>query len=332
MKVVFFHRHRVSGNYSMENLFDQIRGALPDSVDSREKELSFISKGFFKRLFILVEAFFHQGDINHITGDIHFIALLLKRRRTVLTIHDLGFMNHPNPIRRFLLKWFWIILPVKRCAAVTVVSQATKTDLLKYVDPNDESKIHLIYNPIKSGFAPSPKTFNRVEPTILQIGAKHNKNISRLLKALQGINCKLEIVGKLPNNISDELRGSGLSYSLSENLTDQEMLDKYIKADIVSFVSTTEGFGLPIIEANAIGRVVVTSNVSSMPEIAGDAACLVNPFDVASIRAGFLKVIDDDLFRGKLTSNGYENIKRFDLSEIANQYFNIYKLLIKQKN
>ncbi len=62
-----------------------------------------------------------------------------------------------------------------------------------------------------------------------------------------------------------------------------------------------------------------------MPEIAGDAACLVNPFDVEDIRKGFFKVIEDDEYRAQLITNGFENAKRFDQQEIANQYFDLYR-------
>ncbi len=71
-----------------------------------------------------------------------------------------------------------------------------------------------------------------------------------------------------------------------KGLTIDEVVDQYHKCDLVSFVSTYEGFGMPIVEANAIGRPVFTATVASMPEVAADAACLVDPFDVQAIRNG----------------------------------------------
>jgi glycosyltransferase involved in cell wall biosynthesis len=327
MRVVFFHRHRLPGNFSIENLFKQVRGALPENITSVVKVLHFTSNGFFKRLYISIEAMLCQEEINHITGDVHFIALLLRKSNTVLTIHDLGFMKHPNPIARFIFLWFWIKLPIKRCGAVTVVSNATKDVLFDYISKKDRAKVSVIYNPIKTNFVPVLKEFNREEPVILQIGTKHNKNLSRLIEALTGIKCRLEIVGELTEEMVRELNRAGILYSNSKNLTDEELMDKYIKSDVVSFVSIFEGFGLPIVEANAIGRAVVTSNVSSMPEIGGNAVHLVDPFDVMSIRAGFLKIIEDEGYRNHLILNGFENRKRFDVSTIASQYVALYRSL-----
>jgi glycosyltransferase involved in cell wall biosynthesis len=328
LKVVFFHRKRISGFYSMENLFEQVRCALPKNISHSMKELRFHSTGFFKRLYISIEAACNQGDVNHITGDVHFIALFMKRRNTVLTIHDLGFMNQANSAKRTLLKWFWVILPVKRSAVVTVVSVETKTELLKYISKKYESRIKVIYNPLTKGFEPNQKAFNKIEPTILQIGTTMNKNLSRLIQALSTIRCKIEIVGNLPEVIVQELIEHKIKYNAFKNLSHTEILDKYQSADIVAFVSTLEGFGLPIIEGNAIGRVVVTSNISSMPEIARDAAQFANPYEVTSIRDAFLKVINDEDYRENLILNGFQNVKRFERTEIAMQYASVYQSLI----
>lgn len=98
---------------------------------------------------------------------------------------------------------------------------------------------------------------------------------------------------------------------------------------MVAFASTFEGFGMPIIEANITGRVVVTSNTSSMPEVAANAAEFVNPLDVEDIRRGFLKVINEDAYREQLIENGFTNAKRFNKQTIANQYFNLYRTIAK---
>ena len=95
-------------------------------------------------------------------------------------------------------------------------------------------------------------------------------------------------------------------------------------ADILAFVSTYEGFGLPIIEAQAIGRVVITSNLASMPEVAGKGALFVNPFSVEEIREGIVSLIENEHDRATLIKRGLENVKRFDKEKIANQYQEIY--------
>ena len=86
---------------------------------------------------------------------------------------------------------------------------------------------------------------------------------------------------------------------------------------------------MPILEAQTVGRPVVTSGVSSMPEVAGDAACLVDPTDVAAIRAGVQRVIDDTTFRATLVERGFENVKRFGSEAVARQYADLYAEVLR---
>jgi glycosyltransferase involved in cell wall biosynthesis len=101
---------------------------------------------------------------------------------------------------------------------------------------------------------------------------------------------------------------------------------------MVLFPSTYEGFGLPIIEAQQTGRPVITSNISPMKEVAGNAACLTDPFSVQSIREGVLKVIQDDDYRNTLVRNGFNNAQRYNPEKIANEYFLIYQRLMASSN
>ena len=84
---------------------------------------------------------------------------------------------------------------------------------------------------------------------------------------------------------------------------------------------------MPIAEANAVGRPVITSNLLSMPEVAGDAACIVDSFNASEIREGILKIINDQAYRETLIHNGFSNARRFDSKEVARQYYAIYKEL-----
>lgn len=331
MKVVLFYRKRLKGNFSIENLFKQLCENFPEEIYWKKKEVSFKSTGFINRLLIGFEVMLNQGEINHITGDINFAAIFLRKSKTILTIHDIGFMSHSNPIARFILLWFWIKIPLLRSSYITTVSEATKKELLKYVSI-DPLKIVVIHNPVSKLFKPLPKLFNTERPVILQVGTKHNKNIHRLIQAIEGISCHLKIVGALDKSILDELTARQVDFTSVTELSDNEIVAVYDQCDIVSFVSTYEGFGIPILEANTVGRVVVSSNLFSMPEVAGNAAHLVDPYSVTSIREGILKVRDEAGYRNNLIENGFANKERFKVEDIAMQYVEIYKTLIRGGN
>lgn len=329
-KVVFFHRKaRRFGNFSIENLFEGIRRHLPAEIQPVVAVSRFESKGFFPRLHNAVEAVFRQGDINHVTGDVHFLTLLLRKRRTVLTIHDCAFMEHPSAVARWLLLWFWLRLPVRRAAVVTTVSEATKAQVLRFVRC-DPDKITVIPNFISGDFRPHPRPFCQEKPVLLQIGTAPNKNLERLAHALKGIPCRLQIIGRLSESQQKHLQNLSIDFEARHNLSEAEIIACYESCDLLTFVSTHEGFGLPILEAQAVGRPVVTSDVLSMPEVAGGAACLVNPADVDSIRAGILQVIGNEAYRTELIEKGLANVRRFHPEHIARQYAEAYRRLARK--
>lgn len=324
---LFFRKSRNTANFSIESYFSEIIKYLPPTITPTIKTCSFESVGFWRRLFIALEAFGNQGTINHITGDVYFLALFLQKKKTILTIHDCWFMRHPSIVARTIFKWFWLKLPIQRSAIITAVSEATKNEIVLY-SGCDPRKIRVINTSVPLNFIAYPKEFNKKKPVILQVGTVGNKNLERLIPSLEGISCVLNIIGKLSDYQINLLDKHKIEYCNAYSITHEEMLNAYRSCDILTFVSTLEGFGMPIIEANRVERVVVTSNLSSMPEVAGNAACLVDPYDVTSIRKGLLKVINDDEYRNRLIINGRENKNRFLPEKIAEQYYYLYMELI----
>jgi glycosyltransferase involved in cell wall biosynthesis len=326
LRVVHFQRKPMPRNLSIERLFADIRNAMPGHVECFPHVCPCFSKGILPRIRNMVDAAKHQSQINHITGDVHYLALTLDKRRTLLTIHDCASLERLRGLSRAVFKFFWFTLPMRRAGLVTVISESTRRELLRHVHC-DPAKIRVVYDCVGKDFVPSPKPFNTAEPVILHLGTAANKNLERLAQALAELPCKLNIIGTLTAGQMKVLEQCKIRYSNTSRATDTELLKAFQGCDLVAFVSTYEGFGLPIIEANAIGRPVVTSNILSMPEVAGNAACFVDPFDIASIRQGIVRVWHDATYRQDMVHEGFENAKRFNSAAIAAKYAAIYEQL-----
>jgi glycosyltransferase involved in cell wall biosynthesis len=325
LRVTFFHRKpRGVGNYSVEFIFWDVRQRLASFIMAREAFSTYESSGIFKRMYSGIEAMGRQGEVNHVTGDVNFLGIFLSRKKTIQTILDCVQISSSTGIKHAIIKLIWLTIPVRRAKYITAISESTKKEILKYVSCDPE-KIIVIPVAISEKFGPKPRKFDEACPRILQLGTAPNKNIPRLAEALRGIPCKLDIVGKHDPQLEQLLKETGISYEYSWGLSEEEILNKYETADIISLASTYEGFGMPILEGQAMGRPVITSNILSMPEVAGDAACLVDPFDVSAIREGIMKIIRDNLYREDLVRKGQINIKRFDPDKIALQYLELYK-------
>jgi len=324
IRVTHFMRRPGPGNHSVERLFEDVCTHLPENIQVEISTNRFLSRGLFKRLYDILRASANQGDVNHVTGDVHFLTYLLDRRRTILTILDCVMLERLQGVQRWILWLLWYWLPEKRCAVITVISEATRQQVLRHLHCDPE-KVRVIHCNVSEEFQPTPKTFNAARPRLLQIGTNTNKNLERVAAAIAGLECELTIIGRLTTRQIDELNHHHVSYESLVDLSREELVAQYQRCDMVIFASTYEGFGLPIVEANAVGRPVVTSNIWSMPEVASDAACLVDPFDVTSIRAGICKVIQDAAYRDQLVESGFENVKRFQIETIAAQYAKLYQ-------
>lgn len=326
-KILFVER-KPSGSVSIERVFEQIAKSLPgDRFDIERQQMPYGDgvTGILMNLFFFSAK---SADIYHITGQIHYIALRLPKKKTVLTVHDLVFLHRRSGLRRFVLKWLFLKLPLKKLDFVTTISSSTKDEILKF-NFVDKHKIRMIENPMIEGFEPgNEKSFDEICPVILQIGTAENKNLINLIQALRGLKCKLRIIGSLDAKVLETLRSCEIDYENAFGLNQNDIATEYRRADIVTFCSTYEGFGLPIIEAQAMRKPVITSNRSPMKEVAGDGAVLIDPDDVSSIRNGILKFIEDADFRNRIIDAGEKNIRRFDPGRIASQYAEVYDQLL----
>lgn len=324
-KLTYFLRKRRKGaNFSVEQIFNDLTERFRTEYDVKQEILPYVSSGLFKRIANVLYSAFNQAEVNHVTGDINYVAILLRKKKTISTILDLGILARTSGLKRSILLTIWFRWPVHRSKWVTVISESTKQDLLKNVkcDPN---KIRVIYVPISKFFVKVDKAFNQECPTILQIGGAPNKNLKGLIAAVKGINCKLLIIGKISEENKSALNELNISYENKIAIPFEEVIESYNKADILFFASTFEGFGMPILEAQAVGRPVITSNILSMPEVGGTAAMYVDPLNIEEIKASIQELITDSKLRNRLVEEGFENVKRFDSDFIAQQYQELYK-------
>ena len=233
MKVTHYHRHPIPGAYSIERLFHDIRQALPLDVCHKVAVSQYESRGFLRRAYNMVEAVFRQGDVNHITGDVHYLACFLRKNRTLLTIPDCVMLERSKGIKKLLLFFFWYWLPEKRSALISVISESTKREVVKYLRC-DPDKIRVVHCCVSSDFKPSPRVFDAKKPHILQVGTSDNKNLLRIAEALEGITCYLQIVGKLSDIQEATLKRFGIEFSNVANISDQQMVHMYRRMRYVS--------------------------------------------------------------------------------------------------
>jgi len=321
MKVVYVHRPVQPGAYSIENLFNTLADEL------RQQGVMIIDYELGPRAHILSDLRALRridADVFHITGDVNYWASLLPRGKTVLTVHDIGhYLFGLKGWRRWVYKWLWLLLPMRMAGRVTAVSAVTRDQIVEHFDISSEgiTVIENCYNPI---FRSVPKVFNITSPSILQVGSRPYKNVPRLIRALQGISCTLVVIGELDEEIKTALSETGVLCENYIGLRQEALLQQYVEADLVAFVSIGEGFGVPIIEAQAIGRPLITANIPPMSVVAGDRACLVDPTDLASIRAGIIKIISDESYRNQVVAKGLKNVVGYSPTAIAQRYLQLY--------
>ena len=327
MQVTYFFRKPQPAYHSIERVFDLVIKNLPDTIQPRVYKLKNGEKGVVSRLMALWEVWKNRGPINHITGDISYVALALPKKGLIITFHDLESLERKTVWRNVFLKWLWIKWPAQRAQKVTVISEHTKQKLLQCTGIADQ-KVVVIPNPLPGAFVYTPKEFNEDDPEILAIGTKYNKNLEGTIRALEGIKCRLAIIGKLSEEQRQLLREKRINYKNYVGLSDEEMIARYKAYDILCFPSFFEGFGMPIIEAQAIGRPVITSNYGAMKEVAGEGALLVNPENIGDIRQKVVELIENMKLRDGLIAKGRLNAERYEARVVGENYGALYKHMI----
>lgn len=287
----------------------------------------------------------HRVDLFHAP---HYVLPALVPCRSIVTIHDCIHLMFPQYLPNRIAYGYaraslWAA--TRRSDRILTVSEASKRDILRFFRVPPE-KITVIYNGIDERFsiAPAEDEVHRVreryhlrDDFILYAGnIKPHKNLERLIEAFCQLrrdtgfdNLKLLIIG---DEISkyQVLRRSVHRHNLHKHvrfvgfLPDETLAVLYRLASLFVFPSLYEGFGLPPLEAMASGTPVVTSNVSSLPEVVGDAAVLIDPYDTESIADGMRRALTDPALRADLTARGLERARAFSWDRSVRQIRAIY--------
>ncbi|MDX5346712.1 MAG: glycosyltransferase family 4 protein, partial [Hymenobacteraceae bacterium] len=258
----------------------------------------------------------------------------------VTVMHDLAFEHYPKDLGFLVRRYLQYFSPKYAQASdqIIAVSEYTKQDIVKtYSQP--ASKINVVYNDASDFFKPisekEQETIKRIysqgQDYFIFVGAIHpRKNLVNLFKAFDKFKkqlicpVKLLIVGREGWNYGDikqtyEQMKFKDDVLFTGRVSDQELVRLYGAALASVYVPYFEGFGIPIVEAQKCNCPVITSIVTSMPEVAGDAALLVDPFSVDEIASAMIDVYRHPDLRQDLIKLGQENLKRFSWQKSADQ-------------
>jgi len=267
---------------------------------------------------------------------------LVHPRSSVVTVHDLGYLAYPEAHTAFARLYLdrstaW---NARRAAAVLADSAATKADLVRAYGARPE-KIHVVHLGRDETLhrvtdprlvTPVRRRYGLADRYLLYVGTlQPRKNLQRVVGAFARIagqagvsDVQLVLAGKrgwMYDQLFDQVERSGLAGRVvfPGYVPDEDLPALFSAAAGFVYPSLFEGFGLPVLEAGGCGVPVITSNTSSLPEVAGDAALLVDPHDVDAIADAMMRVLTDEALRAELARRGLENVKRFSWEKCARE-------------
>lgn len=256
-------------------------------------------------------------------------------KNQVITLHDLAFLRYPHWFSRKFYYFYRFLIPKlsKTARKIITVSEFSKKEIVSLLGI-PSNKIEVVYNAVSNKFKYDPH--QEKDDIILSVSSiDPRKNFIRLILAFKRLNLpqyKLLIVGSENKIFSNsEIRNlikEVPNVEFTGYVSDNELVKLYQKAKLFVYPSLYEGFGLPPLEAMACGTPVIVSSTASLPEVCGDAAYYVNPYDEKDIARGLETVLKDEKLQKELTQKGLERVRMFSWEKSAAKLLGIIKKLL----
>jgi glycosyltransferase involved in cell wall biosynthesis len=300
----------------------------------------------YEQLVLPIVAWAKRADLIH---SLHYTHPLLAFSRRVVTIHDLTFLLFPelHTRGRRIIMPFFIRRAIKNADAVIFVSKATQDDAERLIGIGRNLRRVVPLGVAACPLVPQDDPASEIylsemgveRPYLLFVGTlEPRKNIIRIVHAFERVaeshpNLTLVLAGKFGWHTADlaaamenslmRLRIRHLGF-----VTEAEKWTLLRDCAMLVYPSLYEGFGLPVLEAMAAGAPVITSNLSSMPEVAGDAAVLVDPTSVEEIASGVDHLLNNEATRHHLSERGLRIVENYTWQNTAAATFNVYRAVI----
>jgi glycosyltransferase involved in cell wall biosynthesis len=321
-----------------------IRGISPRTRPEQGRK-GFINRILWLQTLLSLRTLYNRDSVIFHTGSEGSLIPIVPQ---VVTVHDvipiLFPELHPHPIE---VVFFRNILPrmLRRCAAIIAVSESTKRDIVRLYNLPPE-RIHVIYEGFDRDIFRPQQDAQAVKQELGLDRYIHysgnvlpHKNVARLVEAFgliaDKIPHKLVLQGRRNPEFADLLDGMIQERGLEERVVFpgyiplEHLPQLYGGADVFTFVSLSEGFGLPPLEAMACGTPVIASNTSSLPEVVGDAGILVNPVSPEEIAEAILHVVNDAELRAELSQKALERAATFSWAKAARETLDVLQSVAK---
>jgi len=257
---------------------------------------------------------------------------------TALVIHDLAYLHYPRHIPWLARQYYRLFMPkfIAKADRIITVSQFVKEDVLNKSDV-DEEKVDIVHNALPVRVPNEDRsTYDFEYPYFVYVGSiNQRKNIKNALLAFEEVqrvhtDMKFVLIGKKYNldsatdKVFQRLVSGDVLIHL-QNVSDGSLMGLLRKAKALVYISLFEGFGIPLLEAMDAEIPIITSNVSSMPEVVGDAGLKVDPNNIREIAAAMARIIHDSELCQTLVSKGRSRLAVFSWEKSANKTYSILK-------